>query len=368
MSTVELSFGGEAGVIGGEFSGEGRATAGAESPAQEPPPSAALMQMVLGCLVSQAVCVAAKLGVADHLADGPKGASELAEAAGAHPRSLYRLLRTLSSLGVFKERADGRFELTPMAEALRSDAPGSLRDAAIFMGEEWHWRVWGHTIESVRTGGSAWERAHGSEIFPWFAAHPEESAVFDRAMTSFSNLATAAVVEAYDFSGFEKLVDVAGGQGFMLSAILRANPELRGVLFDQPHVIESAREAIESKGLAGRCKLEGGDFFESVPAGADGYIMKHIIHDWDDERAVLILKTIARSMRDDGRVLIVEMVLPPAGVPHLGKVLDIEMLTSPGGVERTEEEYRELLDRAGLRLVRVVPTDSPYSVVEAVRK
>jgi O-methyltransferase domain/Dimerisation domain len=367
MSTAEHSFEGDAGVLGGELQGEGRGEAQTAAQAHEPP-GAALMRMVLGCLVSQAVCVAAKLGIADLLAEGPIGATELAEATGVHPRSLYRILRTLATFGVFKELPGSRFELTPMAEALRSDAPGSLRDAAIFMGEEWHWRVWGHTIESVRTGGSAWERAHGTEIFPWFAARPEESAVFNRAMTSFSNLATAAVVEAYDFSGFDKLVDVAGGHGLFLSEILRANPRLRGVLFDQPHVIEGAREPVASKGLSERCELVGGDFFESVPAGADGYIMKHIIHDWDDERAVMILKNIARAMREDGRLLIVEMVLPPANVPHLGKVLDIEMLTSPGGVERTEEEYRELLDRAGLRLARVVPTESPYSVVEAFRK
>jgi SAM-dependent methyltransferase len=323
--------------------------------------------MILGCLVSQAVCVAAKLGVADLLASGPTSASELAEATGTHPRSLYRILRTLASYGVFRELADGRFELTPLAEDLRSDAPGSLRDAAIFMGEEWHWRVWGHTLHSVRTGDPAWERAHGSEIFPWFAAHPEESRVFDRAMTSFSTLATAAVVEAYDFSGFDTLVDVAGGHGLLLSAILSANPQLRGVLFDQPHVIEDARAFVASKGLQERYELAGGDFFESVPAGADAYILKHIIHDWDDGRAVSILKNIARAMREDGRVLLVEMVLPPANVPHLGKVLDIEMLTSPGGLERTEEEYGELFDRAGLRLARVVPTRSPYSIVEALK-
>src|ERR1043165_4393937 len=248
MSKAEHSFEENAGVLGGELSGEGQAAAQPESAAPEPSPSAALTQMVLGCLVSQAVSVAAKLGVADLLAGGPKGAGELAEATGAHARSLYRLLRTLASVGVFRELPEKRFELTPMAEALRTDAPGSLRDAAIFMGEEWHWRVWGHTIESVRTGGSAWERAHGSEIFPWVAAHPFESAGFDRAMTSFSNLATAAVVKAYDFSGFDTLVDVAGGHGFLLSEILRANPRLRGVLFDQPHAIEKAREDVASKG------------------------------------------------------------------------------------------------------------------------
>lgn len=341
--------------------GEGAAPQGA-------PPEAALMQMILGSLVSQAVYVAAKLSVADLLADGPRTADELAEATGAHAPSLYRVMRALASCGVFAERADGRFELTPAAELLRSDARNSLRDSAVFMGEEWHWRVWGHTLHSVMTGGPAWEHTHGAEVFPYFAANPGPAAIFDRAMTSMSHAAAEAVVEAYDFSGVEKVVDVAGGHGRLLTGILRSSPETRGVLFDLPHVIKGAHSVLEKEGVSGRVELVTGDFFESVPEGADAYVMKHIIHDWDDERALTILKNIARAMRADGRVLLVEMVVAPGNEPHPGKILDLEMLVSPGGKERTEAEYAALFRGAGLRLARVVPTKSPFSVIEAVRE
>jgi SAM-dependent methyltransferase len=331
------------------------------------PPQAALAQMVLGSLVAQAVYVAAKLGVADLLADGAKDAHELARATGAHAPSLYRILRALAANGVFAELCDGRFELTALAEPLRTDAPGSLRDLTIFMGEEWHWRVWGNTLHSVMTGQAAWAHVHGAEVFPYFAANPEPAQIFDRAMTSNSQLAIQSVIEAYDFSGVETLVDIAGGEGSMLAAILRANPAMRGALFDLPHVIERARSYIAAEGVAERCALATGDFFISVPTGADAYIMKHIIHDWDDERAVTILRNINRAMRPDGRVLLVELVIPPGNEPHLGKIMDIEMLVSPGGLERTESEYRALFALAGLRLTRIVPTASSYSVIEAVR-
>ncbi|HEX8072849.1 MAG TPA: methyltransferase [Pyrinomonadaceae bacterium] len=339
-----------------------------ESPAsaQGVPPGALVMQLALGCLVSQALYVAAQLGVADQLADGPEDAAVLAAATGAHAPALYRILRALAAYGVFAERADGRFELTPAAEVLRAAAPDSMRDAAIFMGEDWHWRVWGSTIYSVRTGRPAWGYVHGAEVFPYFAAHPEAAAVFDRAMTSMSAAGAAAVVEAYDFAGVERLVDVAGGHGRLLTSILRAHAALRGVLFDLGHVIERARAGLEAEGLLGRCELATGDFFVAVPAGADAYIMKHIIHDWDDERALTILRNIRRAMRADGRVLIVEAVVAAGSGFDYAKVLDIEMLTSPGGQERTAEEYRALCARAGLRVTRIVPTTSPFSIIEAV--
>ncbi len=335
--------------------------------AQTVPPAVALTQMITGSLVSQALYVAAKLGVADLLANGAKDAHALAAATGAHAPSLYRILRALASCGVFAERADGRFELTPLAEPLRADAPGSLRDTAIFMGADWHWRVWGQTMHSVMTGQAAWAQVHGAEVFPYFAANPEPSQIFNRAMTSMSHLAAAAVAEAYDFGGVERLVDVAGGHGGLLTTILRANPNMSGVLFDLPHVIDGAGAAVADAGVAERCELVTGDFFAAVPAGADAYIMKHIIHDWDDERALVILRNISRAMRADGRVLLVELVLAPGNEPHLGKILDIEMLVSPGGQERTAAEYAALFARAGLRLTRIVPTQSPYCVIEAVQ-
>jgi ubiquinone/menaquinone biosynthesis C-methylase UbiE len=357
------------GVAASRFgSGEDERPAGLDSPrAQELPPQAALMQMMLGSLVSQAVSVAAKLGVADLVASAPKTAEELAAETGAHAPSLYRLLRALACVGVFRERADGRFEQTPVSETLRSDAVGSTRDMAIFWGEEWHWRVWGYTYESVLTGEPVWERANGAPVFEHLAQNPEAARVFDRAMTSLSKSAAAAVLEAYDFSGIERIVDVAGGEGGVLTSILAAYPRLKGVLFDLGHVVENARRRVESLGLAGRCELVAGDFFESVPAGADAYVMKHIIHDWDDERATVILRNVARAMRDGGRVLLVENVITEGPESNFGKILDLEMLTSPGGKERTTEEYRALFEAAGLRLARVVPTKSAFSVVEAVR-
>ena len=333
---------------------------------QTQPPETVLTQMLLGSLASQAVYVAAKLGIADMLADGPKHVDELATAAGADAPSLYRVLRALASLGVFAEHDDRVFALTSNAEPLRSDVPHSLRDVAIFWGEDWHWNVWGKTIDSVRTGKPAWAEIHGQEVFDYFEKNPEPAAIFDRAMTSFSSLATKAVVEAYDFTGINTLIDIAGGHGRLLTGVLEVYPFMRGVLFDLPHVIERARETMGTSNAAARCEYTTGDFFVSVPSGGDAYIMKHIIHDWDDERAIKILENIKRAMNPGGRVLVVESVIADGNDQDFGKLLDIEMLVSPGGKERTAAEYEELFSRAGLKLARIVPTNSPYSVIEGV--
>lgn len=330
------------------------------------PPEAKLTQMITGSLGSQAIYVAAKLGIADLLADGPKSVDELAAAADADAPSLYRVLRALASFGVFAERDDQVFELNATAELLRSDSPCSLRDLAIFFGEDWHWKVWGQTLYSVRTGKTGWSQVHGDEVFPYFAANCEASKIFDNAMTSLSNLAIKAVLEAYDFSGIETLVDIAGGHGRLLTSILAANPAVKGVLFDLPHVIAGAKENEQIKAVGPSCELTSGDFFVDVPAGADAYLMKHIIHDWDDEKALAILRNIKRVMKPGGRVLLIEAVITPANEQDFGKLLDIEMLVSPGGKERTAVEYRDLFARAGLSLARIVKTKSPYSVIEAV--
>ena len=261
------------------------------------PPEVALTQMITGSLSAQAIYVAAKLGIADLLADGPRRADELARTTETDAPSLYRVLRALASHGVFAEIGDRVFALTPTAALLRSDSPNSLRDIAIFFGEDWHWKVWGRTLYSVRTGKAAWAEVHGQEVFPYFAANPEASKIFDQAMSSLSNLAIKAVVEGYDFSGVERLVDVAGGHGRLLTSILAANPTMRGVLFDLPHVLEGAAERIAAADLTSRCELVSGDFFIGVPGNADAYIMKHIIHDWDDDRALRILTNIKRFMK-----------------------------------------------------------------------
>ena len=329
-------------------------------------PEVALTQMITGSLGAQAIYVAAKLGIADLLVDGPKSTDELAQTTETDPASLYRVMRALASFGVFAEESDRLFSLTPTAELLRSDTPGSLRDIAIFFGEDWHWKVWGRTLYSVRTGKAAWAEVHGQEVFPYFAANPEASKIFDQAMTSLSNLAIKAIVESYDFNGIDTLVDVAGGHGRLLTSILAANPSMKGVLFDLPHVVQGATERLATANLDSRCKLVSGDFFVGVPENGDAYIMKHIIHDWDDENALRILTNIKRVMNNNGRLLLVEAVITSGSHRDFGKLLDIEMLVSPGGKERTAAEYRDLFARAGLRLTRIVPTKSPYSVIEAV--
>jgi ubiquinone/menaquinone biosynthesis C-methylase UbiE len=321
---------------------------------------------MLGSLTTQAVYVAATLGIADVLADGPKSVEELAAATNSDAPSLYRVLRALASIGVFAERGDRVFALTPTAEPLRSDAPNSLRDVAIFWGADWHWNVWGKSLYSVRTGKPAWAQVHGEGVFSYFENNPDAGEIFNRAMSSFSGLATEAVCAAYDFAGIETLVDIAGGHGRLLTGILEANPNMRGVLFDLPYVIDGAREQVAETKVNHRVEFVSGDFFASVPEGADAYIMKSIIHDWDDEHALAILKNIKRAMKPSSRVLLVEAVIAAGNQPDFGKLIDLEMLVSPGGKERTADEYKELFARAGLQLNRITRTKSPFSVIEAV--
>jgi hypothetical protein len=334
---------------------------------EKPDPVAHLMRIALGCFPSQASYVAAKIGIADLLKEGPRTVTELAEKTNTHERSLYRLLRSLASVGVFTETATGIFGLTSPAEFLLTDHPGSMRDAVIFMGEKWHWSVYGEMLYSVQTGKVAWEKVHGLEVFPYFQQHAEEYEIFNRAMTSLSTNVLPALIEAYDFAGVKTLVDVAGGHGMLLSGFLNNNPQLNGALFDLPQVIEGAPSLLKEKGVADRVKLESGDFFEKVTEGADAYMMKFIIHDWDDERALRILKNIYRDSAPNARLLLFEIVVPPGNEPHFGKIQDLEMMVSPGGVERTEEEYRDLLRQAGFELRRVIPTKSPLSIVEAFK-
>jgi hypothetical protein len=333
---------------------------------QQLPPEAFLTQLAFGALLTQALYVAAKLGIADLLAKKPLSVAELASSTNTHEGALYRVLRSLAGVGVFAEPEPKIFSLTPYAEALRSDAPASMRNGVIFMGEEWHWKVWGKMLHSVATGKPAWGAAHGAEVFDYFPQNPEHAEIFNRAMTDMSVGTAPVVVEAYDFSGFKTIADIAGGHGYLLAQILKSSPDLNGILFDMPQVIAGAPALLEKEGVAARVKTVAGDFFESVPA-ADAYIMKHIIHDWDDERSIKILKSIGRAMTDNGKVLIVETVVPEGDQPHYSKLLDLEMLTSPGGAERTADEYRRLLAAAGFELTRIIPTKSPFSIIEAVK-
>jgi O-methyltransferase/methyltransferase family protein len=331
-----------------------------------PPPSAdeVILRLSMGVPVAAALFGAATLGVADHLASGPKTRDELAAATRTHVRSLYRVLRALASLGVFAERDDGRFENTPASERLRSDVPGSLRDYVIFDGQPWQLAAYGELLHSIRTGEPVVEKVLRKPIWEFFASDAEQGRIFNAAMTSLVAETAIAVRDAYDFSSMRTLVDVGGGHGMLLGTMLAANPRLRGVLFDQPHVVADARSTFERLGVSDRASIVGGDFFAEVPA-ADGYIMSHIIHDWDDERSIAILRTIRRAMEPGARVVVVESVIPAGNAPSPGKLLDLIMLALPGGIERTEAEYRELFASAGLRLARILPTRSGAHCVEA---
>ena len=331
------------------------------------PASAQLLPMIFGYMTSQAISVAAKLDVADLLVKGAKTADQLAQTIGVKPRPLYRLLRALASVGVFAEDKAGRFGLTPLAEPLRSGAPDSLRAFAIFLGADWHWHVWSELSYSVQTGQPGFERVYGKAYFDYLAQNPDPARVFNDAMTSFSASVSAAVIDAYDFTGVTKLVDVGGGHGLLLTSILQKYPQMRGVLFEAPFVAEGAGDVIEGHCLAERCEVVGGDFFASAPVGGDAYIMKHIVHDWDDERALTILQNCHRAMTKNGKLLVVEMVIPEGNAPSLGKFLDLEMLLLLHSYERTEAEYRALFERAGFRLTKIVPTRMPHSVIEAIR-
>lgn len=334
-----------------------------ESPAG-PPPEQLMMQLIFGKWAAMAVSVAAKLRVADRLAAGPRSVADLAAETGTHAPSLYRVLRALAGVGVFAEDADGRFRQTPASEYLRTGVPGSMRAVADYCGADWSWRPWGQLLESVRTGQTAFDTVFGEPVFDYLAKHPAESAVFNEGMTGFSSLVGPAVAEAYDFSRFGTIVDVGGGHGQLLCAILQKYAGPRGVVFDSPHVVEGAPAVVREFGLADRCRAEGGDFFRSVPAGGDAYLMKHIIHDWPDDKATTILRNCREAAKPGAKVLLVELVIPPGNEPSPGKLLDLEMLVIASGKERTEAEYAALLAGAGWKLTRVVPTKSPAFVVE----
>jgi hypothetical protein len=336
------------------------------SPGSEPlPPHAQLIQMAMGHWVSRTVFVAARLGIADRLADGPKTADELAGPTGTHAPSLYRFMRALANLGILTERSGHRFALTPLGEALRTGAPGSARASILTIANDWWVRGFSELPYSVQTGKSGFEKALGVPIFEWLANNPEEASLFSETMIGVHGAEPPAVAAAYDFSSLPTIVDVGGASGHMLATILGKYPGPRGILFDLPHVVQDAPTMLELHGVANRVTIQAGSFFERVPAGGDAYLLSHIIHDWSEDQCLTILGNCRRAMTPSARLLLVEMVLPEGDTPHPGKMLDLMMLVGPGGQERTEPEYGTLLAKAGFRLTRVVPTSSPVSVVEA---
>ncbi len=330
-------------------------------------PQETMNRMLTGYWSTQAVYVAAKLGIADLLVEGPRSVDDLAKAAKVHAASLYRLLRALASMGVFAEGGAGQFHMTPLAECLRSDMPGSQRALAIMCGEE-HYRAWGELLYSVQTGKTAFEKLYGMPVFDFLSKNTEQARVFDAAMVGIHGRETSAMTDAYDFSDIAVLADVGGGNGSLLTTVLKKYPAMRGILYDLPGVTDRARSNLESGGVADRCQVIGGSFFESVPSGADAYLMRHIIHDWDDEKSIQILRNVHQALTKEGRLLVVEGVIEPGNQPSFGKLLDLTMLTIPGGKERTEEEYRQLYEAAGFQLTRIVSTRADVSVIEGRKR
>jgi len=330
----------------------------------EQPAQVAMLQLISGFWISRGVFVIAKLGIPDLLAGGPKTAEEIAEHTDVHAPSLFRILRALVSVGVLSADSDNRFSLTPLSETLVTNAPGSLRWFAVSeLGQE-HYPAWGNLMHSVKTGEIAFDDFFGMDIWAYFQRNPEEAAVFNDSMSGMTAAVNEGLTSLYNFSKFKTVVDVGGGHGALITQILNSNPEAKGVLYDAPQVVSGAEDRLAAAGLSDRCETIGGDFFKSVPAGGDAYVMKWIIHDWDDEKAIRILKNCRAQMSPDSRLIIVDCVVPESQEPHFAKFIDLNMLVMTGGKERTQEEFAKLFEAAGFKLLRVIPTEQPTSIIE----
>ena len=328
-----------------------------------PDPSIELMRLINGYQVSQALHVAAMLGVADQLKDGPKSYEIVAQTCGAHPTSLYRLLRALAAIGVFREGDDKEFSLTPLGVCLTSDAPRSTRNYARWIGTPGQWGSWGNLLHSIKSGESAVRFTHGTDAWTYRKEHPEEQAIFDSAMTGNSRSEAEAVLEAYDFSRFGCVVDVGGGQGLLLKTILLACPATRGILFDQPQVTASADQTLAE--LAERCQIVAGSFFDAVPENGDVYLMKVILHDWEDARSTEILRTCRRAMSRRATLIVIERVVGlPNEMPE-SKFSDLNMMVQYAAMERTRQEFDKLLKNSGFKMAEIIPTRSPLSIIVA---
>ncbi|BDU21160.1 methyltransferase [Dyella sp. GSA-30] len=336
-----------------------------ESATVEMPPHYALLQMITGYWVTQALYVVAKLGVPDALVAGPRPVEEIASATASQPDLLRRLLRALSSIGVFTEAQPGAYALTPMASLLRTDVPNSMRPQAIMHGEE-QYRAWIDTLHNVKTGETAFEKQFGTSYFGYLAGAPEADRVFNEAQAGYTREVAGAVVDAYDFSGAGTVIDVGAGYGPLLTTILKRNPGVKGILFDQPHVATAAGDLLSKAGVSDRCVAQGGDFFASVPAGGDIYILSLLLHDWNDERSATILRHCRRAIEPNGKLLIVELVLPDGEAPFFGKWLDLHMAILLGARERTATEFQVLLSSCGFQINRILSTPTGMSIVEAV--
>jgi hypothetical protein len=329
------------------------------------PGGMSLLELGTGAWVTQAIYVAGKLGIADELAGGPLHAAEVARRVDANPDATFRLMRALASNGVLRQRRDGRFALTSMGKALRAETPGTMRDLMLWIGHPKRWEDWGHLLHTVKTGQPATEMLRGMPVFDYLETDPELAEAFNKAMTSGSEFAIHSTLAAYDFGKYRTLVDVGGGHGRLLSTILTKFPEARGVLYDLPSVVDGAGPELAKAGVADRCTVVGGSFFDSVPEGGDAYVMKSIIHDWNDEDSERILRNVRAAIAPGGKLLLLESVLPERPSSNLGVMFDLEMMVALHGKERTRAEWTALLRRAGFRLDRVVETAGPVAVIEA---
>ncbi|MFN0318249.1 MAG: methyltransferase [Burkholderiales bacterium] len=330
-------------------------------------PAAKVRDMINWYFVSRAIFVAAQHDIASRLSGGAKTAQALADELSLHGLTLHRMLRALASRGIFREDEKGRFANTELSECLREDVPNSLRGLALLFGDDTSWKCWEELPYCIQTGKPSFEKIYGEEFWDYLSHHPEKAAMFDRAMASSSGLINDAVASAYDFSAAESIVDVAGGIGSTLCAILGASPRLKGVLFDLPHLQQRAEQYIAGQGLSGRCKFRPGSFFDAVPRGAGLYFMKHIVHDWDDANCIKFLRNARAAMSAGSKLLVCERIVPPGNEPFSAKWSDLHMLVhTHGGRERTEAEFRDLYERSGFRLSRAIPTKSDWSLIEGV--
>jgi len=326
-----------------------------------------LFQLALGYMPAVALNIVVKLGIPDLLTGSGLRVEQLAQKTGINEDRLYRVMRALSSVGVFRESENRSFEHTPVSEFLRKDHPHSSRDMVNWIADPFHFHTYANLLRTVKTGESAMELAAGKPVFEFFRDDPEEGEVFNAAMVNFTRTCIGAILEAYDFSNIRKLVDVGGGYGSVVAAILESYPAMRGILYDLDHVVAGAQPVLAAAGATERCEVVSGSFFETVPVGGDAYIMKHIIHDWEDDKALTILNNIRGALKNQagGKVILLEAVVAGPGEPDMAKWIDLEMMAGPGGRERTREEFQRLFEKAGFRLNRIVPTKSPLSVIEA---
>jgi hypothetical protein len=328
------------------------------------PPQVQMMQFILGKWISKPIHVVAKLGIADMVADGPKSIDELAYMSKTHAPSLYRVMRALASVGIFSERGERCFELTPMAECLKR---GAMRSIALMFNSDWHDRAWGHLLYSVRTGRVGFDKAYGMPIFDWLEEHPHAAELYHEANAVKAVTAHRAIIDAYDLSGITTLTDVGGGHGALMAEILEAYPVMKGVIAEVPVVVKGAEGFIRTRGLDARCQVVACDFFEGIPPGSDAYLMSHILHDWNDSKCQRILKNCHTAMKPGTTILVVESLIPPGNEFSIAKLLDLEVFVMGGGRERTEGEFRYLFDSSGFTLSRVIPTQESVSVIEGIR-